>query len=211
MGEIWIDFKWPVARSYRIVLHPPAPEVPGRLILTGKPHGPHIKPDGPVVMKRSLELWPSLYVQFANLDPTPENCVEFAKKYGLLGTYRENGDEEPISDWKHHAEQFNRVKRMVEGRKLSPQSSDDLRLADIDLRLRPLRGQLKLALVPRSLLTAIKLQFAQRISSGASIRTCQHCGIWFEAGVGTDRRADARFCSDAHRYDFNNQRKGRQK
>ncbi|MBM3531158.1 MAG: hypothetical protein FJX62_24040 [Alphaproteobacteria bacterium] len=211
MGEIWIDFEWPIAKSYRIVSYPPAPVVPGRVTLTGNPHGPHIKPDGPVIMKRPLEVWPDLYLQFAKLEPTPENCVKFARKFGQLGTYRENADEESISDWQYHAAQFKLLKKMVDGRKLTPQSSDDFRLADIDLRLRPRRGQLKLALVPRSLLTAMKLQFAQRVSSGASVRTCEHCGVWFEAGIGTDRRADAKFCCDSHRYDFNNQRKGQQR
>lgn len=56
---------------------------------------------------------------------------------------------------------------------------------------------------PNTLLDALWLQFGQAISRGAQLHACQHCGTWFEAGAGTGRRADARFCSDDHRITFN--------
>jgi hypothetical protein len=63
---------------------------------------------------------------------------------------------------------------------------------------------------PNTLLDALWLQFGQAITRGAQIRSCQHCGAWFEAGLGTGRRADAKFCSDGHRIAFNSlkRRKG---
>jgi hypothetical protein len=56
---------------------------------------------------------------------------------------------------------------------------------------------------PNTLLDAIWLQFGEAVTRGAQLRACQHCGAWFEAGTGTGRRADARFCSDEHRIAFN--------
>jgi len=56
---------------------------------------------------------------------------------------------------------------------------------------------------PNTLLDALWLQFGQAVTRGAQLRACQHCGAWFEAGAGTGRRADAKFCSDEHRIAFN--------
>lgn len=45
----------------------------------------------------------------------------------------------------------------------------------------------------------------KNISMGrlTKVCTCLHCGSYFQAGPGTDRRLDAKFCSDQHRKDFN--------
>jgi hypothetical protein len=56
---------------------------------------------------------------------------------------------------------------------------------------------------PTTLLDALWLQFGQEVTRGVKIQVCQHCGAWFEAGAGTGRRADAKFCSDEHRIAFN--------
>ena len=56
---------------------------------------------------------------------------------------------------------------------------------------------------PNSLLDALWLQFGQAVTRGAQLRACEHCGAWFEAGAGTGRRADAKFCSDEHRITHN--------
>jgi len=49
--------------------------------------------------------------------------------------------------------------------------------------------------IPPTLLDAVWLQFGQALASNAQLRQCDHCGKWFEAGIGTGRRADAKFCS----------------
>jgi hypothetical protein len=54
---------------------------------------------------------------------------------------------------------------------------------------------------PNTLRDALWLQFGQAVTAGIRVRSCLRCGTWFEAG--TDRRADAKFCSDAHRMSFN--------
>jgi hypothetical protein len=48
------------------------------------------------------------------------------------------------------------------------------------------------------------LQLAEVLSGGVTVRECLHCGLWFEAGPGTDLRADSKFCSDKHKTAFHN-------
>jgi hypothetical protein len=60
----------------------------------------------------------------------------------------------------------------------------------------PMTGAWQLQLRPPTLLDAILLQFGQALTSNAVLRSCDHCGRWFEAGVGSGRRADAKYCSD---------------
>ena len=38
-------------------------------------------------------------------------------------------------------------------------------------------------------------------------RQCGYCLNWFEAGVGTGRRADARYCSNEHQILFNSRKR----
>ena len=82
-------------------------------------------------------------------------------------------------------------------------------LTKLDVRLvgDPGLNSLRFSLSPRSLLDALWLQLAQKLSAGGVIRQCQHCGGWFEAGPGSGRRFDAKFCSDDHRVVFNSRRR----
>jgi len=64
---------------------------------------------------------------------------------------------------------------------------------------------------PNTLLDALWLQFGQALTSGSQIRQCQHCADWFEAGRGTGRRLDAKFCCDEHRTAFNSLKRSREK
>jgi hypothetical protein len=56
-----------------------------------------------------------------------------------------------------------------------------------------------------SLRTALCLHLMQSFDSGTAYRRCawEKCGIVFEAGAGTGRRADSKFCCDQHRIAFN--------
>src|SRR5262249_4858922 len=60
----------------------------------------------------------------------------------------------------------------------------------------PITGAWQLRLQPPTLLDAIWLQLGAALTSNAELKQCEQCGTWFEAGVGTGRRADAKFCSD---------------
>jgi hypothetical protein len=71
----------------------------------------------------------------------------------------------------------------------------------------PVSGALQLKLQPPSLLDALWLQFGQAITSNAELRSCGQCGKWFEAGPGSGRRKDAKFCSDTCRIEFNSHKR----
>ena len=60
-----------------------------------------------------------------------------------------------------------------------------------------------------SLLNAMWLQLATKISGGAKFHSCElaTCGMPFEVGSVFGRRADARFCSDPHRIEFNSRKR----
>jgi hypothetical protein len=73
----------------------------------------------------------------------------------------------------------------------------------------PNNRALRLRVSPRSLLDALWLQLGQKLSDGGVIRQCEQCGGWFEAGPGSGRRSDAKFCSDEHRVIFNSRRRSR--
>jgi hypothetical protein len=89
--------------------------------------------------------------------------------------------------------------------------SQALRGRIVGMPLRPLNasivsdnGKMRLKISPACLLDAIWLQLVQEQSAGAAnLRECDYCHKLFMAGVGTDRRADAKFCSDKHRIEFN--------
>jgi hypothetical protein len=52
------------------------------------------------------------------------------------------------------------------------------------------------------LLAALWWQLGQKLSGTVIVRECRHCGTLFEAGVGTNRRADATFCCNEHSVRF---------
>jgi hypothetical protein len=60
-----------------------------------------------------------------------------------------------------------------------------------------------------SLMDGLWLQLAGDVSGGAAFRPCARCGVVFETGPGTDRRADSKFCSDRHRIEFNSRKRAK--
>jgi hypothetical protein len=68
-----------------------------------------------------------------------------------------------------------------------------------------------LTLTASSLLNAMWLQLATKISGGAKFHSCElaTCGMPFEVGSVFGRRADARFCSDPHRIEFNSRKRSK--
>jgi hypothetical protein len=101
----------------------------------------------------------------------------------------------------------------------------DARLDEDGTKIRQLLGEVEIevtGIVPRlsydpgtrspklrfqipNLKTALCLHLMHSFDSGAAYRRCawEKCGRVFEAGVGTGRRADSKFCSDQHRIAFN--------
>jgi hypothetical protein len=74
---------------------------------------------------------------------------------------------------------------------------------DVSLAFNPVTGRPCFKFTPLSLLNALWFEVGEFLTTDAQLRECVHCGGWFEAGPGTGRRADAKFCSDDHRIAFN--------
>ena len=214
MPVLDLSFEWPVDDAgYSIVDHKPKPSK-GRSarLLTGEPSGPHIvRKGGPLRTTRPLELHRTLFVEFARLDGTDESCLRFANSFGYLGVFNQNfyegsddhaGPEgEPLILW-HGA--ITDMRRAVDAWQAGPNtfaSHQEITITRLDVSLVPIDGRPTLRIRPRSLIGAIHLQFAQAVSTGLDIRTCDHCGKLFEIG-GAGRTRKARFCSDRCRTDY---------
>jgi hypothetical protein len=68
-------------------------------------------------------------------------------------------------------------------------------------------GALQPVLKPTSLISGLFWQLINSKRAGAQYRSCQYCGIIFQVGVGAGRRADAKFCSDEHKIEFNSRKR----
>jgi hypothetical protein len=155
-----------------------------------------------------------LYRIFAHLGTTAEGLLDFVNRFGPLTDEgnRETGEEVPFA--------FSAAGAMCEvlSCPMTEQAAyfsrfGDKGLAwsriDVALAFNPVTGKPQFRLTPPMLVNALWLELGQALSSDASIRNCLHCGGWFEAGPGTGRREDAKFCSDAHRIAFNSRKRGK--
>lgn len=114
-------------------------------------------------------------------------CLSYAKMFRTLMTCRDKGEQ-------HLARYFR-----------SPQYRHSNKLGALgNVVLQPsASGDVHLRIVPRNLLQALQLQLGQVLVGERTFRPCQYCGEWFECGGRTSKRADAKFCKDAHRITFN--------
>jgi hypothetical protein len=166
-----------------------------------------------------IPYWPlitfdGLFRQFANAPPTPEGVLDFIDRFGPLteaGLDEERGEDAPSLIT--HVEAMSRVlDEYSRGRKAGLAQvldTNEIKLGEIETVLinDPATRTPRLKLCVADLLTALWLQLGQTLSSGATIRRCAQCGMLFEAGTGTGRRLDAKFCSDDHRITFNSQKR----
>ncbi len=83
--------------------------------------------------------------------------------------------------------------------------SKPLRISDT--RLMADRNGLRIEFRPDSLFEALRLQLAVAVIGGERLSHCRLCFKPFLAGAGTDKRADAQFCSDAHKVLFNSRKR----
>ena len=203
--SLYIDFEWSRdAKGYRLE------------------HGRIIGNGGKRLAYRPLDEFPTLYNVFAKTPQTPKGLLDFVQKFGRL-TDGHDGDDvrKVLAD----IEMISTVLEMLRGRKLpkdkqggpfeytaSTPSGPRIVSGGIPLRGKltaslapdPITGAWKLKLEPPSLLDAIWLQFGQAVTSDAAdLRFCILCGTPFEAGGQSGRRADAKFCSDECRIDYN--------
>ncbi len=205
-----------------------------RLAETGRPKMLRIVRNG---TGKGLENFPpfqplstdSLFEIFANIATTAEGALNFVRRYGPLTA--EGWDAgEPVSLVTFHAEYMREVLRVWAGKRkqlripirrsqkaaglplvVHPDDAGPSSSLDAKVVWDPLVRTLKWELRPKALLDALWLQLGQALTSDVQIRQCEHCGDWFEAGRGTGRRQDAKFCSDEHRIAFNSLKRSREK
>jgi hypothetical protein len=212
MALIYIDFEWwRDAKGYRLE------------------HGRIVGNGGKDLAYRPLDEFSTLYTVFAKTPQTPEGLLDFVRKFGRLtldSQDRPKGDD--VRKVLPNIETISMVLGMLAGGKLPRDKQGGpfkytakTAMGDIVVpggvplpgKLRawlapdPTTGAWRMKLQPPSLLDAIWLQLGQAITSNADLRSCAHCGNWFQAGGRSGRRADAKFCSDECRIDFNSLRR----
>ena len=183
-----------------------APPKPQRVVRCG----------GRLLPYRPLLEFAGLFQVFANKATTADGVLDFIEKFGPLtqaGLEKDQGEDVSciITQAKamagllegHSALGRTGLAGLLRGR--------GIKLGSIETELNVGRGTetLRMQLSVRDLLTGLWVQFGQALASGAIIRSCRHCGMLFEAGPGTGRRLDAKFCSDDHRVAFNSLRRSK--
>jgi hypothetical protein len=218
-----IDFEWAVDEAgYDWVAGGPAEPADEESLLGvvfSTLQGRAIRPDrivrrgGNLKTYRPFEQVPGLFRLFSKRATTPEGLLEFVTRFGpmLPDGNRQSGEDaltglgaaqamaelleayaqDPRSCFLHFGEQGHGWSRI-----------------DVYLAFNPVTGRPYFKFAPASFLHALWFEVGEFLTRDAQIRECEHCGGWFEAGPGTGRRADAKFCSDDHRIAFNSLKRG---
>jgi len=166
---------------------------------------------GPLVPYKPLHKVPDLFKIFAKIPRTADGVLSFVNTYGHFtnaGIVGGHGDMVPtVLD---EAERMSkRLDRLSSSR---PSLGPDIPVTKLNcFVVGHASGGIALKLVPATLRDALWLQLAKALADGTKIRKCRFelCDEWFRAGAGTDRRADADFCSDEHRKRFNSLERSR--
>jgi hypothetical protein len=193
-----------------------------RLAVTGRPKVPRIVRNGTGQGPENLQaIWPLstdlLFKIFANTAKTPEGVLDFVRRFGPLTWAGWSATEgEPVSYAISDADHMRQVLRYwasnhpQPNEPFVPQTGRPVSL-DAMVVWDPAAKALRWELRPKTLLDGLWLQLGQELMTGVQIRQCERCGDWFEAGRGTGRRLDAKFCSDEHRVAFNSLKRSREK
>jgi hypothetical protein len=209
MPQLVIRFEWGRdPKGYRLL----ATGGQLRVVRNGKGHSPKdLEPCQP------LSLTDSLFRIFANTCTTPDRVLDFVQNYGPLtwdGWDAAKGDIVRLV--MHHADHMRQLFGRSAGKIKRPDLSGPftmgvssyLEAAVVwDSVMRTAKWELR----PNTLLDALWLQLGQALTVGAQIRQCEHCGIWFEAGRGTGRRAGAKFCCPEHKIAFHSLMRSKEK
>jgi hypothetical protein len=150
-----------------------------------------------------------LYLQFAELDGSPESVLTFTSRWGLLETPPQHDAAEPVSAWRKEIKNMNALldalprtvefgRAMVEAGRTNSRWMLAVTKLDLVIRGGVPGEQPVLVARPTNLLSAMRLQFAAAQMAGVSVRECPHCGKRFEVGGRGGRprlRSVAKFCS----------------
>lgn len=208
MATLKIQFDW--TRGHFYELEKPA----------GKKRSGARSDDGWLIVQRDnaaeairpLEHHPTLHLDFAQLDGSPDGCLGFARAWGLLEIAQAHaGARETIGFWRQRIDE---MKQSAMGLRRAFAAKHPITqvfgaaVAQLDLKLIPgPAGRPLLAFKPRDLFGAMRIQLAQSIVNGNSLHTCLQCGKWFERTEAKGRTA--KFCSSEHRFQYHNERRSR--
>jgi hypothetical protein len=203
MPELSLDFKWyKDPNGYRLIPAKPLKRRPGQSIL----HSPvsdvqvaRIVRNGGVLQSyRPLDI-SNLFNRFIDKAMSENGVLKFVETYGPLthDGLRGKGDHVPAL-----IDQAEQMTQALRG-EIVAMPLNRLNASIVADR----NGGIRLKISPACLLDALWLQLAQE-KSATKFRECQQCNNPFMAGVGA-RRADAKFCSDKCRIEFNSLKRSR--
>jgi hypothetical protein len=225
MSDLVRDFEWRRdGKGYRLEeLSRPWKDLPlGVLQAIDYKGDPSAKPivvrrkGGQLRVYRPLAEVDTLYLIFAALR-TSEDVLNFVERFGSLTRFGEilhRGDFVPLV-----LDQAAIFRNWIGARSekraaLAKRINQDLNKISEGLNASLVvdaKGWVRLQVTPYDLLGGLWLQLALKLSGQTTVRACLHCGHWFEAGIRSGRRADAKFCSDEHRITFNSLKRTKEK
>jgi hypothetical protein len=227
MGPMDVEFEWERdAKGYRLAEEAPQPTNAFKALQEPRIRFPEgfpmpqsdeagnwhtVRNGGTLQRYRAGDSLDLIFREFVNTPTSPEGVKEFTDRWGQLVGGDEDGAE-PVSlpirtirainqfidTW---SEPENATRARVLEKALGVDGFDlgNLKVHLIfDRRTGAPRTQI---LVP-DLYTALFLRMVEVLTSDTVLRRCAHCNALFTAGSGTDRRLDAKFCSDEHRVLF---------
>jgi hypothetical protein len=217
MANLIVDFEWPVAKSY--TYEPPGP--PGRALAGGAgmtrsgrkivvARFGSLVAKGPTELERPLDQAGALLRILLLPMSLRKKALMAAESFGMLTCGSRNGQSEPLSTWKLLVDDLKELERI----QASGVARHGISLgARFDVLLLPATGRegLRLAFRPVNLREAIKIFWATTIVSGGTLRPCEQCGEYFEAGGKRGVRSDRKYCSEGCHNRFNNARKRNRK
>jgi hypothetical protein len=176
-------------------------------LIAGSANAERIVPRGGKLIRYRPMTLDRLYTRFASVR-TADDLLRFIERFGPLTELgRSRDDGEPVLNALEHAEAFRSFLnyRGDDAALASWAGAEGKRIGRLEVMLvqDAASGALCLEYRPPSLLSALWLQLARKLSGNPPFRECLYCGIWFETGPGTGRRRDAKFCTDDHRVVFN--------
>ena len=198
--------------------------LPERLFQSGDPGRPQLirRQGGTLVPYRPTDTIDFIFREFVNTPCTDQGALSFVNRFGLLDIGGPDPlhpaplDAEPVAGIISNIRTMNDVidglsvgetlDRAVLAQTLG---ADGVRLAYLKavLTVDEVSGLPKVTFAPLSLMAALWLHFGQTLQNDTTVlRRCLQCNALFDAGVGTGRRKDLKFCTDAHRAMFNNRR-----
>ena len=153
---------------------------------------------------RPLDEFPTLFRVFGEIQKTPRGVLSFFEKFGpLTHDGKAGGKGEKLSTVIDSAKLMESRLQNITGRQ------EDIPQNRLQAHLVTDHDGVRLEFRPSRLIDALWFQLGQELSGGGVILRCIHCHKPFRAGPGYSRRADATFCLDEHRIEFNSFKRSR--